>query len=152
VSIEVESARLAVLARWIRPALTDRHRTLERTILLAEDNAAVRRVAGEVLTRRGYRVLSASSGQDALKVAGAADRPIHVLVADLVMPEMDGYELYERLAARHPDLRVLFMTGHVDEQMGRRQAGGRGVVLRKPFAMSLLVQKVDELLGPVGHG
>ena len=94
------------------------------TLLLVEDEAAVRASARRLLERHGYTVLEARHGADALRIVESGDRPIDLVLTDLVMPEMGGRELVERLRARHPALKVLFMSGYSERAVtvGRRHA------------------------------
>ena len=89
------------------------------TVLVTEDDAHVRAMVRRCLVSRGYLVLEASHGQEALEVAAAHDGPIHLLLTDVVMPTLSGSELAERLLAERPAMRVLFMSGHSDEAIKR---------------------------------
>ncbi len=115
------------------------------TILVVEDEAALRKLAREFLEGNGYRVLEAENGADALRVADAHGGRIHALVTDVVMPAMPGRELAERLTALRPDTRVLFMSGYTDDvRLGRLGPGQ--IFLQKPFTLDTLVRKLRELL------
>ena len=89
-----------------------------------EDEAAVRSSARRLLERQGYHVLEARHGADALRIVEESGRPIDLVVTDLVMPEMGGKELAERLRAHRPGLKVLFMSGYTEKAIagGRRHA------------------------------
>jgi signal transduction histidine kinase/ActR/RegA family two-component response regulator len=120
------------------------------TVLLVEDDDAVRRLGERMLRSAGYRVLVARSGPDALALVeeGAADA-IHLLVTDVVMPGMRGSDLAERLMSRHPGLRVLFMSGYSDPTFLEHRLIARGApFLQKPFSSDALVRKVREVLRP----
>jgi two-component system, cell cycle sensor histidine kinase and response regulator CckA len=116
------------------------------TVLVAEDEAAVRHLVCRVLRGRGYRVLEAGHAEAALELA-AASEPIDLLVSDLVMPGLGGQALAERLAAARPGLRVLFITGYAVEAVERqgRIPAGHGL-LEKPFTADQLARKVREAL------
>jgi CheY-like chemotaxis protein len=116
------------------------------TVLVAEDEAAVRHLVCRVLRGRGYRVLAAGHAEAALELA-AASEPIDLLVSDLVMPGLGGQALAERLAAARPGLRVLFITGYAVEAVERqgRIPAGHGL-LEKPFTADQLARKVREAL------
>ncbi len=117
------------------------------TILLVEDERAIRALALSVLEKHGYRVLEAGSGKDALERVRGEARPIHLLLTDLGMPEMSGTELASRLRELHPDIRVLFMSGYTDDGVVRNGQLGRGrAFLQKPFTPSALARKVREVL------
>src|SRR5439155_2284266 len=87
------------------------------TVLLVEDEHAVRALAREVLRRHGYVVLEARHGVDALRLAERHRDDIHLMITDVVMPHMGGRELAERLVAARPKMRVLFMSGYTDQSI-----------------------------------
>ena len=117
------------------------------TILLVEDDANLRTVIARMLERFGYTVLAAANGIEALVVFDAHGKGVDLLLTDVVMPDLGGPELVERLAARGVDLRVLFMSGYSDEAVTRRVAvGPRRVLLRKPFTLDVLLRAVRGLL------
>jgi len=117
------------------------------TILLTEDDDAVRELARDVLEADGYTVLATSRGADALRVAEEPGRVIELLVTDVVMPEMSGAELARRLAAVRPSLPVLFMSGYTDDVVARQGILESGIpLLNKPFYPRDLLQKVREVL------
>jgi len=116
------------------------------TILLAEDAAAVRVAARQILERHGYTVLEAPNGTAALSIAERAST-IHLLLTDIVMPEMSGRELAEQFAAFRPDARVLFMSGYTDDAIIRRAVLRPGAAyLQKPFSPDTLARKAREVL------
>jgi two-component system cell cycle sensor histidine kinase/response regulator CckA len=116
------------------------------TILLAEDEDALRVITRRVLERKGFRVLVASDGRDALRVAAAAG-PIDLLVTDVVMPELGGRELFTELRALRPGLRVLYMSGYTDDEMLRRGMSAAGTAfLQKPFATDALLTLIREVI------
>ena len=119
-----------------------------RTVLLAEDEPPVRRLVRRVLTRRGYHVIEAANGREALDIARAHPGPIDALVTDVVMPEMTGPELAEALRMDHPGLPVLFTSGYNEEGMeGTGVVSGLGIAfLQKPFVPDDLVRLLGELL------
>ena len=117
------------------------------TVLVAEDDPAVREVVAQTLTQKGYVVLRAPEGQTALELARAHPTRIHLLVTDVVMPGMTGRELASSLAAERPDVRVLFMSGYTDDAVVRhRILEERMPYLQKPFAPDALAAKVREVL------
>jgi two-component system, cell cycle sensor histidine kinase and response regulator CckA len=115
-------------------------------VLLVEDDDAVRGLACLVLRRRGYVVLEARDGVEALAVSGAHPGPIHLLATDVVMPHMNGRELAERLEHRRPGLKVLFLSGHNEDAKLRAGLGERFVLLQKPFLPEAFARKVGEVL------
>ncbi|HKE90050.1 MAG TPA: response regulator [Gemmatimonadales bacterium] len=118
------------------------------TILLAEDASGVRAVAQEILNRLGYTVLVASDGHAALELAAASTDAIHLLVTDVIMPEMSGRQLADRLKHHRPDLKVLFVSGYTDDAIVRHGMLEPGIAfLQKPFTPQALARKVREVLG-----
>jgi two-component system cell cycle sensor histidine kinase/response regulator CckA len=117
------------------------------SILLVEDETAVRQIARQILESHGYHVLEASRGTAALEVAALHLEPIKLLLTDVVMPEMGGRQLAEVLRKLQPDLRVLFMSGYTDDAafLHGLENGTEGLI-HKPFSPKLLVKKVREIL------
>jgi CheY-like chemotaxis protein len=115
------------------------------TILLAEDEAAVRAIAARTLRSLGYTVLEAGNGREALEVAAGFEGPVHLLVTDVVMPHVNGRALAEELRRERPALRVLFTSGYPTDVLsgGRRRAGS---ILTKPYDPGRLAQRVREML------
>lgn len=129
------------------PSAAARNPGRSETILLVEDEEGVRKLVREMLRLRGYRVLEAGSGQEALRIGRAHSGPIHLLLTDVVMPRMQGSELARRLLAMRPRLKVLFMSGYTDNmvlQHGVLEAGT--AFLQKPFTAELLERKLREVL------
>jgi two-component system cell cycle sensor histidine kinase/response regulator CckA len=117
------------------------------TVLTVEDEASVRSITARVLTELGYRVLEAANGEDALRVAQKHDGPIHLLVTDVVMPQMGGGELAGRMATMRPEVKVLFVSGYTDEAIVRAGIlNRRAAFLQKPFTTAALARKVRETL------
>jgi CheY-like chemotaxis protein len=117
------------------------------TVLVAEDDPAVREIVADVLTRKGYRVLRAPDGQTALEMARAAAGEIHLLVTDIVMPGMTGRQLAEAFAIARPGVRVLYMSGYTDDAVVRQGVLAEGLpFLQKPFTPNALALKVREVL------
>jgi len=117
------------------------------TLLIVEDEAGVRELLQELLESAGYKVLAADRPSLALRVAEACSGPIHLLVSDVVMPEMTGPELARRLAERRPDTRVLFLSGYTSGVIADKgYVGGDEHFLQKPFTADALETKVREIL------
>jgi two-component system cell cycle sensor histidine kinase/response regulator CckA len=116
------------------------------TILLVEDDDTVRKVLHRTLLRYGYRVLVAADGEDALALAGSYDGPIQAVVTDVIMPRMGGVELVRGLRTARPKAKVIYMSGHLQDQATLAQVQEHGEFLQKPFAPTVLARKVRELL------
>ncbi|HKB26095.1 MAG TPA: response regulator, partial [Methylomirabilota bacterium] len=117
------------------------------TILLVEDEDGLRELAREILTAGGYKVLVAAGPGDALGVARRHGGPIHLLLTDVVMPQMSGRELVERLAPEQPEMKVLYMSGYAADAIVHRGVLDPGtVLLQKPFSPDALTRKVREVL------
>ncbi len=141
-------AEEAEAARQPEAALAGDSQGLE-TVLLVEDEEGVRRVAREFLEIRGYSVLEARDGDEALQTAHSHMGPIHLLLTDVVMPGMNGRELWQRLSWR-PEMKVLFMSGYPENAIirnGTLEAGAQ--YLQKPFTLSALTHKVRQVLNHV---
>ena len=117
------------------------------TILVVEDEDTVRELVRKVLERRGFRIHSAANGQAALELAARLREPIHLLLTDVVMPELNGRELVDRLRLSQPGLQVVFMSGYTDDALASRGALGTDVrFLAKPFATRDLLRTVQEAM------
>jgi CheY-like chemotaxis protein len=117
------------------------------TILLVDDDEGVRTVSRRILQRAGYTVLSAPDGVEAMRmVAESADR-VDLLVTDVVMPGLGGRDLVTHVRERHPELRVLFVSGYTEEGVRKQGVLQPGTeFLEKPFTAERLAQKVREVL------
>ena len=123
------------------------HRARRETILLVEDAERVRAVVREILEMQGYEVIEARHGADALKLSGLEPGPIHLMVTDVVMPEMSGRELAQRLGPLRPTMKVLYISGYTDDAIVRHGVLDAGMAfLSKPFTPDALTAKVREIL------
>ena len=118
-----------------------------QTILLVEDEEVVRSFARGLLESRGYEVLEAKGANDALEIGGRYKKHIHLLLTDVVMPQMSGRELAEHLAPLHPETKVLYMSGYTDHAVVHHGLLDPGTTfLQKPFTPDALTLKVREVL------
>ena len=117
------------------------------TILLVEDEPGVRAIGKELLEMNGYTVLEAGDGAEALELAARFEGEIDLLVSDVIMPQVGGRELAERLATQRPQMRVLFVSGFTDDTISRHGVLQEGVAfLQKPFTLETLSQKIRDIL------
>jgi PAS domain S-box-containing protein len=117
------------------------------TILLAEDEESLAEMIKEILEERGYTVLAPGAGPQALEAAEQFTGPIHLVLTDVVMPRLSGRELAGRLAATHPETRVLYMSGYTDDAIAHHGVLDAGVpFIEKPFRPDALASKVREVL------
>ncbi len=138
------SAQAAIPRSDPAPAIAARG---SETVLLVEDDALVLRVARRVLAQNGYRVLEAANGAEALRVCAQSAATIDLIVSDLVMPEMGGRELAERVRVHNPSARILFMSGYTEDASFRKDVLQSGeAFLAKPFTPDGLARKVREVL------
>ena len=115
-------------------------------VLLVEDEAGVRELIRDFLTRCGYAVTEAGSAFEAIELFGRNGRPVDVLITDVIMPQMNGRALADRLLAAQPSLKVLYMSGYTDDAGVEQGLTGGAGFLQKPFTPDVLAQKVRELL------
>ena len=135
-----------VLPAAAAPKPVSRRRGSE-TILLVEDETAVRRIVGEMLLRLGYTILEAPDGRAARKFMLEYNEPIQLLLTDVVMPELGGQELARLLKAMRDDLKVLFMSGYADDAIVQQGVLEQGMAyLQKPFTPDALAAKIREVL------
>jgi len=117
------------------------------TILLVEDEHALREVSRRILTSHGYEVIFAANGEEALQVAGEHEGPIDLLLSDVIMPRMAGTQLAELFGHEHPEARVLFMSGFAEPILSAQgQMKGDFELLDKPFSGATLLAKVEQVL------
>ena len=125
------------------------NRFQKATILLVDDDLALRKVLVDVLRGEGYQVIVAADGKSALSLARKHDGPIDLLVTDVMMPKLDGFDLQERILQERQDLRILVMSGALDEEI----KGEDFALLRKPFGPEDLVERVKQILAaPASRG
>jgi two-component system, cell cycle sensor histidine kinase and response regulator CckA len=114
------------------------------TILLAEDEEGVRQYVSELLMRRGFEVLQAANGSEALELARGYSGQIHLLLTDAVMPQMSGPDLADQFAQARPGVPVLFMSGYSDRLL--QPKGMDSTLIQKPFTATALITSIRSLL------
>jgi len=123
------------------------------TILVVDDDRSILGLLDQVLSEAGYRVLAANGGWSAIHAYDNSSEPIHLLLTDVIMPDLTGPVLAERLRSRQPDLQVLFISGFHDADMVQRFVTRRGFsLLPKPFTVDVLLRVVKESLTTVQRG
>jgi two-component system, cell cycle sensor histidine kinase and response regulator CckA len=144
-SIYLPRFRGEVEAKAEAPAARDI--TGQETILLVEDEEAVRSFAARALRQRGYRVLEAAGGEQALDIVKDSAGDIHLLITDVVMPSMDGPTLVRAVKRLRPDIQVIFMSGYAEEAFRRNDEKAEDLhFLPKPFGLKQLAAKVKDVL------
>ena len=129
------------------------HLAADRTVLIVEDEDAMREVTRRILVRNGYRVVAAASGRDAIDVVKTNTEHIDLLLTDVVMPQMLGKEVADRITALRPHVRVLFMSGYAQPVLGAKGTLEPGVrLVQKPFSEAVLLAKVRDVLAAPGRG
>ncbi len=119
------------------------------TILLADDDPAIRQLMLKMLEGYGYKLLEARNGKEGVQIATEYTQPIHLLVTDVVMPHASGFDLVRGLAASHPETKVLYLSGYADDSVAVRgglKESGEAFLL-KPFTREALAEKIRDLLG-----
>ena len=120
------------------------------TLLIVENEPAIRNLLQVALRRNGYTVLAAESGREALELVRNHADAIHLLITDVVMPDMDGPELVRQLSTIRPDTRTLFMSGYMDDTLGERGILSTNAnFIQKPFSPRTIAQKVRDILDGV---
>ena len=144
--------RTEIQATPIPPRTAKRKKDAEaltgsETVLIAEDDGQVRKMAVKTLERHGYTVLSAANGEEAVDIAETYSGPIHLLLTDVVMSGISGGETAERLKGVRPEIKVLYMSGYTDNTIVHHGALDKGTAfLGKPLTPKALGRKVREVL------
>lgn len=122
--------------------------TGSEVILLVEDNKYVRQLAYTILTRWGYTVLVAETGPEALEMLETYKGPLHLLLSDVIMPEMNGKELYHKISGKYPGIKTLFMSGYSSDILSSEEGieAGAGFI-QKPFTIPDFADKIKKVLG-----
>jgi PAS domain S-box-containing protein len=131
----------------VTPVVSKKGESKSATILLVEDSDQVRETVYDILVQQGYGVLQATSGGEALSKITATERPVHLLLTDVVMPDMNGKELYNTLSETYPSLKVLYMSGYTADIIGHHgMIDGDVQFINKPFTIDSIVNKVRDVI------
>lgn len=135
-----------------QPAVRPSTETTERapvTIMVVEDDQVLRDLMRRVLEQEGYSVLTAGNGDDAIGLARRFTSPIHLVIADVVLPGVSGFDVADRVRSCHPERQILYITGYAEVPVVRQELGEtRQRSLLKPFTREQLLRSVREILGP----
>ena len=117
------------------------------TVLLVEDDAPVRMVIQRILSNEGFKVIEADGGLSAISSCEDHTGPIDLLLTDVILPQLNGWQVADRVAATWPDVRVLYMSGYDENTVSESGVfASAGTFLEKPFTMSALLEKVRGVL------
>lgn len=123
----------------------------KRTVLLVEDESALLQVSRHMLQKSGFEVLATTSPLEARRLAAEHPGPIHLLITDVMMPEMSGAELWQAVRVLRPQMLGLFVSGYAPESLALPDLSEPGLnFLAKPFSFEQLSRKIGELLPPLG--
>ena len=132
---------------WKEKEVKEEITTGRETVLIVEDDESVRKMAVLVLEKKGYKVLEAKDGNEALLLCKARKEPIHLILTDVVMPGMSGRQLVDQLRQVHQDIKSLYMSGYTDNTIVHHGVLEKGInYIQKPFTPESLVRKVREVL------
>ena len=143
-TIVLPHARSSHVVEQPRDVAVSTHGLHAQTIAVVDDQDDVRSLMTLMLRRKGYSVIDASSGADAIRIIESHHGSIDLLVTDVMMPGIGGKELYEYLSGRHPRMKVLFVSGYTDQAF--RGGKGEAAFLAKPFLLDTLARKIREIL------
>ena len=117
------------------------------TLVVAEDDVGVRELVSNILEKHGYSVITADTNEKLIEVLNDHDGVIHMLLTDVIMPDMNGKELFERLKPIYPEMKVIYMSGYTGDIIAHHGILDDGVYfIQKPFTMSMLTDKIRDVL------
>ena len=117
------------------------------TVMVVDDDVQIRTLVRRTLAQDGFTVLEAASAEEALAICKRHKNPVHLIVTDMVLPKMSGFELAERLKTLHPDIKILFMSGYTEHAvLAQGILDTEKNFIQKPFALDVLIQKTREIL------
>ena len=117
------------------------------TVMLVEDEDAVRMFGARALRNKGYNVIEAPSGEDALEILNGGEHRIDLVITDVIMPGMDGPALFRHVREKYPDMKVIFISGYTEDSFRQRLDATENIhFLPKPFSLQQLAGKVKEIM------
>ncbi|MBN2442664.1 MAG: response regulator [Spirochaetales bacterium] len=117
------------------------------TILIVEDSENIRRIIRRILSKQGYNILETINGEEAIELINRHKKPINLLIADVIMPGINGKELAKKIAALQPQIKVLYISGYTDSTLNRHIIPDHEInFIQKPFTLESLIVKVREVL------
>jgi CheY-like chemotaxis protein len=150
-TFKVYLPRVESAMETIVPVAKETRSPARATILLVEDELPLRDAGAEYLRACGYKVYTASNGEEAIAIAHETQITIDLLVTDVIMPGITGPEVADKVCSLRPNVRVVYMSGYPSDSPVHQKIGNRsGVYLQKPFSFHLLSQKLEELLNNGG--
>ena len=152
-TVKVFFPRAASVAAVAAPAALIEPAGGWETVLLVEDEAELRELVRASLEERGYRVLVAAGGEEAIRISREHANPVHLLITDIVMPEMSGADVARRVRRQRPSMQVLYMSGYTDVALHHTEGTGPTMhFISKPFTPSALARKVREIIDEKKEG
>ena len=116
-------------------------------ILVVEDDVSVRRLSCSILQKHGYTVLEAEDVYNAVELSKNYTAPIHLMLVDVIMPDMKGPEVFAKVAAFHPEIKVIYMSGYTDNVIAHHGILEKGIqFIQKPFTVQDLTSKIREII------
>jgi PAS domain S-box-containing protein len=150
-TFKVYLPRVEATIETVAQAVSEPRSPVQATILLVEDELPLRDAGAEYLRARGYKVYTASNGEEAIAIARGTAITIDLLVTDVIMPGITGAELADEVCSLRPNVRVVYMSGYPSDSPVHQKIGNRsGIYLQKPFSFHLLSKKLEELLNNGG--
>ena len=125
----------------------DKTKMTNTTILMVEDEAELSKLSRYILTKEGYTILEASDGQQAVELYTQFHHKIHIVLMDLGLPKLDGKEVFGKLREINPEVKVIFMSGYMDECLASEliKAGGKALI-QKPYSPDTMLQNLRAVL------
>lgn len=145
--VYLPAADAAAIEPTTKPVVDRAAISRQETVMVVEDNDMVRDLVARILAHVGCTVLVAGSGRECLETLGRHEGPLHLLLTDVVMPDLDGWELFTRVAQQYPDAKAVFMSGYTHNVIAHHGVLEEGIhFIQKPFSVATLLDKLSEVL------